>query len=113
MKREILSLLTASVLVIPGVAFTQTSALAGAAKWADSAAREIDAAHKRGDIARLRDAKISSTVRSSRSPKIHYYSTTKRISCIGRHRSRKASATAPRLSLCWMKRERLLSNRWP
>lgn len=57
MNNHILSLLTASALAISSGAFAQTPALTGAAKWADSAAREIDAATDAGDMARLRGAK--------------------------------------------------------
>lgn len=57
MNRQILSLLTAFALVISSAVLAQTPALTGAAKWADSAAREIDAASDAGDITRLRGAK--------------------------------------------------------
>lgn len=52
-----LSLPIVLALGIAGTAFGQAPALTGAAKWADSAAREIDAAAAAGDMTRLRNAK--------------------------------------------------------
>jgi tetratricopeptide (TPR) repeat protein len=52
-----LSLPIVLALSIAGTAFGQAPALAGAGKWADSAAREIDAATAAGDMTRLRNAK--------------------------------------------------------
>jgi tetratricopeptide (TPR) repeat protein len=50
-------LLACSALAISSAAFAQAPALTGAAKWADSAVREIDAATAAGDLARLRSAR--------------------------------------------------------
>src|SRR6476469_6410978 len=55
-KRIFQLLLTAGTLLLPAAARSQTAALTGASKWADSAAREIDAASDAGDVARLQSA---------------------------------------------------------
>jgi tetratricopeptide (TPR) repeat protein len=57
MSNKTLLLLTACTLTIPFTAFAQQPVLTGASKWADSAAREIDAAADAGDTTRLRNAK--------------------------------------------------------
>jgi tetratricopeptide (TPR) repeat protein len=57
MNNKILRLLVVLALGTATVASGQGPALAGAAKWADSAAREIDAATAAGDMTRLRNAK--------------------------------------------------------
>ena len=57
MINKTLSLLACSTLVISIAAFAQAPALTGASKWADSAAREIDAATDAGDLTRLRSAR--------------------------------------------------------
>jgi tetratricopeptide (TPR) repeat protein len=49
--------LLASILALPAFAKAQSPALTGAAKWADSAAGEIDAASDAGDMTRLRAAR--------------------------------------------------------
>jgi tetratricopeptide (TPR) repeat protein len=51
------SIILASALVLPTAALAQATALTGAAKWADSAAREIDRAYVTGDVARLQAAR--------------------------------------------------------
>jgi tetratricopeptide (TPR) repeat protein len=53
-----LLLLAVSALAIPSASFAQSPLLTGAGKWADSAAREIDAATDAGDLTRLRSAGI-------------------------------------------------------
>jgi len=58
MNNKTLSLLIVSALAISHTALAQApSALTGATKWADSAAREIDAATDAGDLTRLRSTK--------------------------------------------------------
>jgi tetratricopeptide (TPR) repeat protein len=57
MKFRALSLIVVGALAISRPAFAQTVPLSGAAKWADSAAREIDAATDAGDLTRLRGTK--------------------------------------------------------
>jgi tetratricopeptide (TPR) repeat protein len=52
-----LMLLACSALAISSAAFAQAPALIGAGKWADSAAREIDAATSAGDLTRLRSTR--------------------------------------------------------
>jgi tetratricopeptide (TPR) repeat protein len=50
------SIVLASALMLPAAVRSQAPALTGAAKWADSAAREIDRAYVAGDLARLQAA---------------------------------------------------------
>ena len=57
MINKTLSLLAGSAFVISSAAFAQAPAFTGASKWADSAAREIDAATDAGDVTRLRGAR--------------------------------------------------------
>jgi tetratricopeptide (TPR) repeat protein len=55
--KKTLSLLVCSAVAISTGAFAQAPVLTGASKWADSAAREINAATDAGDLTRLRSAK--------------------------------------------------------
>ena len=57
MLNKTLTLFAASTLAMASAAFPQAPLLTGAGKWADSAAREIDAATDAGDVTRLRSAK--------------------------------------------------------
>jgi tetratricopeptide (TPR) repeat protein len=59
MNKKYLALITAAaVFATASHLHAQSQPLAGAAKWADSAAREIDAATDAGDMARLKAAKL-------------------------------------------------------
>lgn len=57
MINKTLTFLAASTFAMTSAAFPQAPPLTGASKWADSAAREIDAATDAGDVIRLRSAK--------------------------------------------------------
>ncbi|MDQ6771304.1 MAG: tetratricopeptide repeat protein [Gemmatimonadota bacterium] len=56
-KLSLPTVLLLTMVLLPSAAFAQAPALTGAAKWADSAAREIDRASIAGDLDRLRAAR--------------------------------------------------------